>query len=62
MTDEYARFVADKASDAEFALFELRNALMGTGIKRCDKQACTIDGYRTLCTSIASEYKKMSTR
>lgn len=62
MTDEYARFVADKASDAEFALFELRNALMGTGIERCDEQARTIDGCRTLCASIASEYKKMGTR
>lgn len=56
MTDEYARFIADRASDAEHALFELRNALMGTGIKKCDETARLIDRYRMNCVFIAADY------
>lgn len=59
MTDEYERFIAERARDAEHALFELRNALMGTGDERCERQARYIDRHRTCCAVLAREYGGM---
>ena len=58
MTDDYQAFIQGKAADAENALFELRNALMGTGIERCDQQASAVEQMRLFCVGLAHEYGK----
>ena len=58
MTEEYERYIQRHAAAAESALFELRNALMGTGIGKCDQQAGAVEQMRLLCVGLAHEYGK----
>lgn len=57
MQETYERYIQRHAADAENALFELRNALMGTGIERCDQQANAVEQMRLFCVELANEYK-----
>lgn len=56
MQESYEQYIQRHAAEAESALFELRNALMGTGIERCDQQANAVEQMRLFCVGLAHEY------
>ena len=56
MQESYEQYIKRHAAEAENALFELRNALMGTGIERCDQQANAVEQMRLFCVGLAHEY------
>lgn len=56
MNETYQEYIQRHAAEAENALFELRNALMGTGIEECDEQAREVDGMREFCADLSREH------
>lgn len=56
VTDNYRTFIRQNAAEAEAALFDLRNALRGTGIERCDELARTAEKMRLMCAAIVEEF------
>lgn len=64
MTDEYKEYLQDKMADAENALFELRNALRGTGglpygrPNKYDNMAIQVDNFRTSVVMMAHRLSK----
>lgn len=56
MDETYEQYIQRHAADAENALFELRNALMGTGIDKCDDQSRKVESMRSYCANLAREY------
>jgi hypothetical protein len=58
MTDDYERFIADKAADAEQALFDLRNALRGTYLYRSNADEVAVEKMRRRCADLSRKYSK----
>lgn len=59
MTDEYRLFIRDNAIAAEQALFDLRNALHGTGIDKLEMKAFRIEDMRRDVGQLVYELERM---
>lgn len=59
MTDEYRLFIRDKGADAEQELFDLRNALRGTGIDELDMWAQRVESMRLTVAHLTRKLELM---
>ena len=59
MTDEYRLFIRDNAITAEQALFDLCNALQGTGIDEFDMLAQRVESMRLTVAHLTRKLERM---